>query len=603
MTDLSRIRNFCIIAHIDHGKSTLADRMLELTQTVEQRKMQEQVLDAMDLERERGITIKSHPVCLKYKAKDGETYQFNLMDTPGHVDFSYEVSRSLAACDGAILVVDAAQGVEAQTVSNAFLASDEDLDMVPVLNKVDLPNADTDAVSQQIEDILAIDATEAIHISAKSGMGIEDVMEAVVSQIPPPTIPEVNDGATRALVFDSKYDAYQGVVIYLRMFNGQFKKGDKIRVMSSGKQYEIKQVGKFVPEQVQTEGLHQGEVGYITANMKDPSEIKIGDTITHHRGPAEEPLPGFQEIKPMVFAGLYPVDTSEYEKLAASLDKLQLNDCSFSFSNESSVALGLGFRCGFLGLLHMEIITERLRREYNLNLITTYPAVEYHVYMTNGEMVKVDNPIYMPDITKIERIEEPRIKAYIICLTDHIGDMMQLVLDRRGQVTHTDSIDGKRVMLTCDLPLNEILIDFYDKLKTVSRGYASMDYEHSEYRPDDMVKMDIMVHGEIIDAFSSIVHRTKAVPRGRQMCKNLKDILPRQAFSVPVQAALNSNIIARETIQAFRKDVTAKCYGGDISRKRKLLEKQKEGKKKLKQIGKVSIPQEAFIQVLKSDTN
>lgn len=601
MTDLSHIRNFCIIAHIDHGKSTLADRMLELTQTIEQRKMKEQILDAMDLERERGITIKSHPVCLKYTAKDGKEYQFNLMDTPGHVDFSYEVSRSLAACDGAILVVDAAQGVEAQTVSNAFLAADEDLTMVPVLNKVDLPNADTDAVSQQIEDILAIDATEAIHISAKSGMGIEDVMEAVVAQIPPPKPAPGGEGVTRALVFDSKYDAYQGVIIYLRMFNGTLKKGDRMRVMSTGNNYEIKQAGKFVPEQVQTDVLTEGEVGYITANMKDPSEIKIGDTITLHRGAAEEALAGFQEIKPMVFAGIYPVDTAEYEKLSASLDKLVLNDCSFSFSNESSLALGLGFRCGFLGLLHMEIITERLRREYNLNLITTYPAVEYHVYMTSGDMVKVDNPIYMPDITKIERIEEPRIKAYIICLTDHIGDMMQLVLDRRGQVTCTDSIDGKRVMLTCDLPLNEILIDFYDRLKTVSRGYASMDYEHSEYRADDMVKMDIMVHGEVIDAFSSIVHRSKAVGRGRQMCKSLKDILPRQAFSVPVQAALNSNIIARETIQAFRKDVTAKCYGGDISRKRKLLEKQKEGKKKMKQIGKVSIPQDAFIQVLKSD--
>jgi GTP-binding protein LepA len=601
MTDLSRIRNFCIIAHIDHGKSTLADRMLEMTQTVEQRKMKEQVLDAMDLERERGITIKSHPVCLKYTAKDGKEYQFNLMDTPGHVDFSYEVSRSLAACDGAVLVVDAAQGVEAQTVSNAFLASEEDLVMIPVLNKVDLPNADTDAVSQQIEDILAIDATDAIHISAKSGMGVVDVMEAIVERIPAPKPAEGGEGVTRALVFDSKYDAYQGVIIYVRMFNGAIKKGDRMRVMSTGNNYEVKQVGKFVPDQVLTDELTEGEVGFITANMKDPSEIKIGDTITLHRGAAEESLPGFQEIQPMVFAGLYPVDTAEYEKLAASLDKLVLNDCSFSFSNESSLALGLGFRCGFLGLLHMEIITERLRREYNLNLITTYPAVEYHVHLTNGTMVKVDNPIYMPDITKIQTIEEPRIKAYIICWTDHIGDMMQLVLDRRGQVTNTASIDGKRVMLTCDLPLNEILIDFYDKLKTVSRGYASMDYEHSEYRADDMVKLDIMVHGEIIDAFSSIVHRTKAVARGRQMCKSLKDILPRQAFSVPVQAALNSNIIARETIQAFRKDVTAKCYGGDISRKRKLLEKQKEGKKKLKLIGKVSIPQDAFIQVLKSE--
>jgi len=600
MIPLSHIRNFCIIAHIDHGKSTLADRMLELTRTVELRRMREQVLDAMDLERERGITIKSHPVTMLYQARNGEWYQFNLMDTPGHVDFSYEVSRSLAACDGAILVVDAAQGVEAQTVSNAFLAAEQHLAIIPVLNKIELPNADVAGVSQQLEDVLAIDASQALCISAKTGEGIAEVLEAVVERIPPPTVPEEGKGTLRALVFDSKYDTYQGVVVYVRLVNGTLKAGDRVAMMSTGEHYEIKSVGVFIPEPKPVKQLSEGEVGYITANIKQATDVQIGDTLTGAKNPAQQALPGFKEIHPMVFAGLYPVDTAEYEKLAASLDKLKLNDCSFSFQNESSVALGLGFRCGFLGLLHMEIITERLRREFDLNLITTYPAVEYHVFLTNGEELTVDNPIHLPDTTRIERIEEPLIKAYILCLTDHIGDMMNLVLDRRGQVKHTDSIDARRVMLTCELPLNEVLIDFHDRLKSLSRGYASMDYEYFGYRSDDLVKMDILVHGEVVDAFSSIVHRSKAESRGRQMCKNLKEVLPRQAFPVALQAAVGRNVIARETISAYRKDVTSKCYGGDITRKRKLLEKQKEGKKKMKMIGKVSIPQEAFIEVLKS---
>jgi GTP-binding protein LepA len=599
MNDLSLIRNFSIIAHIDHGKSTLADRMLELTQTVEQRKMKEQLLDSMDLERERGITIKAHPVTMKYKAKDGKTYTFNLIDTPGHVDFSYEVSRSLQACEGAILVVDAAQGVEAQTVSNTYLASDNELEILPVLNKIEMPNADVDEVSQQIEDILAIDATEALQVSAKKGIGIEEVLEAVVERFPPPT--PAKDNFTRALVFDSKYDAFRGVVVYMRLFSGTLKAGDKIRVMSTGQDYEIKEVGVFTPEMEKSKKLEEGAVGYVIANMKDASEIQIGDTLTQAKNPAEDPLPGFKEIHPMVFSGIYPVETSDYEKLGASMDKLRLNDASFSYQAESSIALGFGYRCGFLGLLHMEIIMERLRREFNLDIISSYPNVEYRVVLKSGEVKEVDNPMYLPDPTLIEHIEEPMIKATIICPTDYLGDMMALIMDRRGEIVKTDSIDGTRVMLTCHMPLNEVLIDFYDRLKTISRGYASMDYEYSDYQQSELVRMDIMIHGEVVDAFSSIVHRSKAEFRGRQMCKSLLDVIPRQAFAVALQAAVNGKIIARETIRAYRKDVTAKCYGGDISRKRKLLERQKEGKKKLKAIGKVNIPQEAFIAVLKTN--
>ncbi len=598
MTDLSKIRNFSIIAHIDHGKSTLADRMLQMTGTIEDRKMKEQVLDAMDLERERGITIKAHPVTMKYKAKDGETYTFNLIDTPGHVDFSYEVSRSLQACEGAILVVDAAQGVEAQTVSNTYLAMENDLTLVPVLNKIELPSAQPDVVAQQIEDLLAIDATECLEVSAKKGEGIVEVLEAVVERIPAPT--PSDDKTVRALVFDSKYDAFRGVVVYMRVFSGCLKAGEKIRMMSTGQDYEIKEVGVFTPGIEVRKELAEGSVGYVIANIKESSEIQIGDTMTTARNPAQTPLPGFKEIHPMVFAGIYPIETSDYEKLGKSLDKLRLNDAAFSYQAESSVALGFGFRCGFLGLLHMEIVQERLRREFGLDIIASYPNVIYRINQKNGKVLEIDNPAYLPDIMLIENMEEPFIKATIITPTTCLGDMMQLVMEKRGAVVHTDSIDANRVMLTCDLPLNEVLIDFYDRLMSLSRGYASMDYEYSDYRESDLVKMDILIHSEPVDAFSAIVHRSKAVSRGRQMCASLKDVIPKQAFSVAIQAVLGGKIIARETIQAFRKDVTAKCYGGDISRKRKLLERQKEGKKKMKSIGSVSIPQEAFIAVLKT---
>ncbi len=600
MSDLSLTRNFSIIAHIDHGKSTLADRMLELTQTVEHRKMKEQLLDSMDLERERGITIKAHPVTMKYTAKNGKTYTFNLIDTPGHVDFSYEVSRSLQACEGAVLVVDAAQGVEAQTVSNTYLATENGLEILPVLNKIELPNADVAEVCQQIEDILAIEATDALQVSARTGLGVEAVLEAIVERFPPPAKPQ--DKLTRALVFDSKYDAFRGVVVYMRLFSGSLKAGDRVQVMSTGQNYEIKEVGIFTPEMEKSKQLDVGAVGYVIANIKEASDIQIGDTLTLTRSPAEAPLPGFKEIHPMVFSGIYPIETSDYEKLGASMDKLRLNDASFSFQTESSIALGFGFRCGFLGLLHMEIIMERLRREYNLDIISSYPNVVYKVVMKNDSELEVDNPVNLPDMSNIDHIEEPMITMTIICPTEYMGDMMKLVIDRRGEIRKTDSIDGHRVMLTCHIPLNEVLIDFYDKLKTISRGYASMDYEYSGYQASDLVRMDIMIHSEVVDAFSSILHRSKAEFRGRQMCKSLLDVIPRQAFTVALQAAVNGKVIARETIRAYRKDVTAKCYGGDISRKRKLLERQKEGKKKLKKIGRVNIPQEAFIAVLKTNS-
>jgi len=598
MANLSHIRNFSIIAHIDHGKSTLADRILQLTGAIEERKMKEQVLDAMDLERERGITIKAHPVSMPYKAQDGKTYLFNLIDTPGHVDFSYEVSRSLQACEGAILVVDAAQGVEAQTVSNAFLAADQHLTIVPVLNKIELPNARPKEVAQQIEDLLAIDVSECIAVSAKTGEGIENVLEAIVARIPAPKPPA--DHSTRGLVFDSKYDAFRGVVVYLRLFSGSLKPGEKVHMMGTGQEYEIKEVGVFTPDPEIRKELVEGSVGYVIANIKDSAEIQIGDTMTSAKYPADKALPGFKEIHPMVFAGIYPIETSDYEKLGKSLDKLRLNDAALTYQAESSVALGFGFRCGFLGLLHMEIVQERLRREFDLDIIASYPNVIYRILLKDSELLEIDNPTLLPDPALIENMEEPFIKATIITPTSCMGDMMQLVMEKRGDITHTDSIDSQRVMLTCDLPLNEVLVDFYDRLKSISRGYASMDYEYSDYRMSDLVKMDIMIHSEPVDAFSSIVHRSKAISRGRQMCESLKDVIPRQAFPVAIQAALGGKIIARETIKAYRKDVTAKCYGGDISRKRKLLERQKEGKKKLKSIGKVSIPQEAFIAVLKT---
>jgi GTP-binding protein LepA len=597
--DLSHIRNFCIVAHIDHGKTSLSDRLLELTGTLQKRELTGTTLDAMDLERERGITIKMHPVRMQYQAKDGRSYQINLIDTPGHVDFSYEVTRSLNACEGAILVVDASQGVEAQTVANALLAMGQGLEIVPVVNKIDLPAADVPAVCKQVEDVLAIPMDGALPVSAKAGIGIEAILEAVVARVPPPVS---TTSSLRALVFDSHFDPYRGVVTYVRVKDGVVRPGDRVHMMSTGLDYDIKEVGVFSPKAVKVDQLSAGEVGYVVANIKEAREVKIGDTMTSKLNPARDPLPGFKEIQPMVFSGIYPVDGSEYEKLKASIEKLALNDSAFGYMPENSVALGFGFRCGFLGLLHMEIIQERLRREYELDIITTYPAVIYRVFLTSGEMLELDNPTKMPEPTTIEHIEEPVIKAHLICPAEDLGAIMTLVRDRRGEILKTDSLDATRLMLTCRMPLNEIVIDFYDKLKSISHGYASMDYEYDGYYTSDLVRMDILINGEPVDAFSCVVHREKAESRGRQLCKSLVDVIPRQQFSVPVQAALGAKIIARETIGAYRKDVTAKCYGGDISRKRKLLEKQKEGKKKMKQFGKVNIPQEAFMTVLKTST-
>ncbi len=597
--DREHIRNFCIIAHIDHGKSTLADRMMQLTATVSDRDMKEQLLDDMDLERERGITIKSHPVTMTYRSKkNGELYEFNLIDTPGHVDFTYEVSRSMAACEGAILVVDAAQGVEAQTVANTYLAVENDLEIIPVLNKVDLPNADPLNTQQQIEDVLALDTSDDLQISAKTGLGVDTVLEAVIELIPPP--PERPESAPRALVFDSVYDSFRGVIIYIRVMDGELKKRDRFYFMSGDIQSEIKEIGCFSPGMTPVESLHAGQVGYIVGTLKNPKDVKVGDTITHSRNRATEPLKGFKEVRSMVFSGLYPVDTSEYEKLKHSIEKLELNDSAFTYQAESSVALGFGFRCGFLGLLHMEIVQERLRREFNIDLINTYPAVVYKVMNTNGEMIDVDNPVHLPPTTSIDWIEEPMIKAYVLCHNEHIGDVMRIVMDRRGELEKTESIDSKRVILTCGMPLNEILVDFHDLLKSVTHGYASVDYDHAGYLKSDLVKMDILLNTEVVDAFSCLLHRSKAEGRGRQMCKSLKEVIPPHMFTVPIQAAIGSTIIARETIRAMRKDVTAKCYGGDISRKRKLLEKQKEGKKRMKQVGSVNVPQEAFINVLRN---
>ncbi len=596
---ISLTRNFSIIAHIDHGKTTLSDRLLESTQTVSMRDSQAQQLDSMDLERERGITIKSHPVTMSYQAKDGTTYHLNLLDTPGHVDFSYEVSRSLAACEGALLLVDAAQGVEAQTVANVNLAHEANLFVIPVINKIDLPNADVPAVKKQLEDILAIPAEEAIEASAKMGLGIEDILEAVVARIPPPDEPE--DKILRASVFDSVFDPYRGVVSYVRVMTGEIKRGTGIRTMATGKTYEVKEVGVFTPKQTPKESLQAGDVGYLIANMKTSSEVKIGDTITESRNPAENPLPGFKDIQPMVFSGIYPVSTDDFEQLKLAMGKLQINDAAFSYQAESSMALGFGFRCGFLGLLHMEIVQERLRREFNMDVISTYPGVIYKVHMTNGEVIEVDNPSYLPEPQLFEEIHEPTVKAYIMTPNDYIGEIMKLVAEKRGELLNTETLDSNRVLITAILPLNEILVDFNDRLKSMTRGYGSMDYEHGEYRPGNLVKMDIMIAGESVDAFSVIVHRDKAEYRGRHLAAKLKEVIPQQLFTVAIQATIGGKIIARETITAMRKNVTAKCYGGDISRKRKLLEKQKEGKKKMKAIGKVNIPQDAFIKVLKTD--
>lgn len=593
-------RNFSIIAHIDHGKTTLSDRLLEFTQTISEREKQDQLLDSMDLERERGITIKSHPVTMEYTAINGKTYKLNLLDTPGHVDFSYEVSRSLAACEGAILIVDAAQGVEAQTVANLHLATEQDLTIVPVINKIDLPSADLDMAHQQLEDILAIPAEEAIPASAKLGTGIEDILEAIVERVPAPSA--TKDKLLRASVFDSVFDTFRGVVSYVRVVSGELGRGTAIRMMSTGKNYEVKEVGVFTPKMKKRERLGPGDVGYLIANMKSSSEVKIGDTVTEVQRPALEPLPGFKEIQPMVFSGIYPVTTDDFEQLKLAMGKLQINDAAFQFSAESSAALGFGFRCGFLGLLHMEIIQERLRREFDMDVISTYPSVIYEVRKTNGEEVAVDNPTFLPDPAEIDEIREPTVKAFIITPNEFIGDLIQLIMEKRGSIEHTETLDTSRVILTSVLPLNEILVDFNDRMKSMTRGYGSMDYEHADYQSAKLVKMDIRINEELVDAFSSIVHADKAQNYGRKLCEKLKEVIPQQLFKVPIQAAVGGNIIARETIRAMRKNVTAKCYGGDITRKRKLLEKQKEGKKKMKAIGKVNIPQEAFIKVLKSSS-
>ena len=600
MVETQRIRNFCIIAHVDHGKTTLSDRLLESTQTVMAREMKDQLLDSMDLERERGITIKCHPVSMNYRYKDGEEYLFNLIDTPGHVDFSYEVSRSLAACEGALLLVDASQGVEAQTLANAQLAEAQGLTIIPVINKVDLPSADVDRVSKQIEDILAIPAEEAILASGKSGIGVEEILEAVVERLPAPRWTDYQQ--PRALVFDNQFDSFKGVICYIRVFSGCFNKNANLLLMSEDRKTPIKEVGKFCPQPVPMKSLNVGEVGYIVTGIRDVTEIKIGDTLTLADTPAKEMLPGYKEVRPMVFSGLYPLDTSDYEKLKKSVGKLRLNDAAFTFQSETSVALGFGFRCGFLGLLHMEIIQERLRREYDIDLISTYPSVVYRVHLTVGGVIEVDNPLDLPDITEILKIEEPTILARIHAPNHCIGDLLTLVTEKRGSCSDTETIDETRVMMTCNLPLNEILVDFNDRLKSVTHGYGSMDYDMADYVESSLVRMEILVNAEPVDAFSTIVHKDKAENRGRVLCSKLKDILPRQLFKIALQASVGGKFIARETISAMRKDVTAKCYGGDISRKRKLLEKQKEGKKRMKQIGNVNIPQEAFVQILKSST-
>jgi GTP-binding protein LepA len=592
-------RNFCIIAHIDHGKTTLSDRLLEYTGTIAHRDAQAQLLDSMDLERERGITIKAHPVTMQYKSKDGLEYTLNLLDTPGHVDFAYEVSRSLAACEGALLIVDAAQGVEAQTVANVHLAMKQGLTIVPIINKIDLPNSDIPSVKKQLEEILAIPAEEAIMASAKAGIGIDDILEAVVHRIPPPR--KWEDDKLRALVFDSTFDVYRGVVTYVRVFSGAMEAGTMVKLMSTGRTYEIKEVGVFIPSMQSRPRLDPGAVGYVIANIKTTADIKIGDTLTDARNSASEPLPGFQEIHPMVFSGIYPINTADFEHLKLAMGKLQINDSAFQYQAESSVALGFGFRCGFLGLLHMEIIQERLRREYDMDIIATYPSVIYEVHKTNGDLVLVDNPAHLPDPSVIAEIREPVVKAFIMVPNECISAIMQLIMDKRGEVDHTESLDTRRVMLSCILPLNEILVDFNDKIKSITRGYGSMDYEHSGYRASKQVKLDMLVNGEPVDAFSSIVHRDKAEARGRLLAAKLKEVIPQQLYQVSIQAAIGGKIVARENVSALRKNVTAKCYGGDITRKRKLLEKQKEGKKRMKSIGKVNIPQEAFIEVLKTN--
>ena len=595
---IDHIRNFSIVAHIDHGKSTLADRLIQQTGTLAARDMVEQVLDSMDIERERGITIKAQTVRLHYKAQDGKDYVLNLMDTPGHVDFAYEVSRSLKACEGSLLVVDASQGVEAQTLANVYQAIDAGHEIVPVLNKIDLPAAEPDRIKEQIEEVIGLDASEAVRISAKTGIGIPDVLEAIVARLPAPS----GDAAAplKALLVDSWYDAYLGVVVLVRIFDGTLKKGQKIQMMGAGAHYEVDKIGVFRPKMQDVAALGPGEVGFITAQIKQVADTRVGDTITDEKKPTAEPLAGFKPAQPVVFCGLFPVDAADFEDLRAAIGKLRLNDASFSYEMETSAALGFGFRCGFLGLLHLEIIQERLQREFNLDLIATAPSVVYKITLTNGEEIALHNPADMPDVVKIEEIHEPWIRATILTPDDYLGSVLKLCQDRRGVQVDLNYV-GKRAMAVYDLPLNEVVFDFYDRLKSISKGYASFDYAITDYRPGDLVKMSILVNAEPVDALSMLVHRTRADGRGRQMCEKLKELIPPHMFQVPIQAAIGGKIIARETVRAFRKDVTAKCYGGDVSRKRKLLEKQKEGKKKMRQFGRVEIPQEAFIAALKME--
>ncbi|MGG1877661.1 translation elongation factor 4 [Paenibacillus cisolokensis] len=603
MTDVQvrqqKIRNFCIIAHIDHGKSTLADRILEYTGALSSREMQEQVLDQMDLERERGITIKLQAVRLNYKADDGEEYILNLIDTPGHVDFTYEVSRSLAACEGALLVVDAAQGIEAQTLANVYLALDNNLEILPVINKIDLPSADPDRVKQEIEDVIGLDASEAVLASAKAGIGIKEILEQVVQKVPAPT--GQSENPLKALIFDSHYDPYKGVIVYVRVIDGSIKAGSKIKMMATGKSFEVIEVGAFKPRMSIVDELQVGDVGFIVAGIKHVGDTRVGDTVTDAKNPTPEPLPGYRKINPMVFCGLYPIETSDYNDLREALEKLQLNDASLSFEPETSSALGFGFRCGFLGLLHMEIIQERIEREFNIPLITTAPSVIYRVTLTSGEQVQIDNPSHYPEIGKIDFVEEPYVKAAIIVPNDFVGAIMELCQSKRGEFINMEYLDTTRVTITYEIPLSEIVYDFFDQLKSSTKGYASFDYELSGYRKSNLVKMDILLNGEQVDALSFIVHRDRAYHRGRSICEKLRELIPRQMFEVPIQASVGTKVVARETVKAMRKNVLAKCYGGDISRKRKLLEKQKEGKKRMKQVGSVEVPQEAFMAVLKID--
>ena len=592
-----KIRNFCIIAHIDHGKSTIADRLIEYTGTLQKREMEAQVLDSMDLERERGITIKAQSVRILYKAQDGEEYTLNLIDTPGHVDFSYEVSRSLAACEGALLVVDAAQGVEAQTLANVYLALEHDLEIIPVINKIDLPSADPDRVKHEIEDIIGLDASEAVLCSAKSGIGIPDILEAIVNKVPAP--PDKSDEPTRALIFDSRFDAYKGAIAYVRVKEGTIKTKDTIRMMHDQKDFDVTELGIFTPNLVPVQELPCGSVGCIAASIKNVADCHVGDTVTLADNPAPEPLPGYRKAVSMGYCGLYPTESKDYENLRDALEKLQLNDAALEYEAETSLALGFGFRCGFLGLLHMDVIQERLEREYNLTLITTAPSVNYKVYKTNGEMLEVDNPAKLPPPTEIDYIEEPYVKATTIVPKDFVGTIMELSQDKRGEYQSMEYLDETRVSVVYHLPLSEIIYDYFDKLKSATKGYASLDYELIGYKQSPMVKMDILLNGEPVDALSIIVHKDRAATRGRALAEKLKELIPRQMFEIPIQAAVGTKIVARETVKAWRKDVLAKCYGGDISRKRKLLEKQKAGKKRMKAVGSVEIPQEAFMAILK----